>query len=158
MNNDQPSKKNNNNANNTKKSQAMNYRFDITIDLDEIQQAIYTEGQWHPAANATAWGVNQSNEPIVDRRVREGLDDLLARMSGYIERQNINFNIERQNIMLSLSINKRPLLSLASDLKNAIVSALANYTLMSLYGDEDSIYGTAWRLHRARVLLLLARP
>jgi len=136
----------------------MNYRFDITIDLDEIQQAIYTEGQWHPAANATAWGVNQSNEPIVDRRVREGLDDLLARMSGYIERQNINFNIERQNIMLSLSINKRPLLSLASDLKNAIVSALANYTLMSLYGDEDSIYGTAWRLHRARVLLLLARP
>ena len=35
----------------------MNYRFDITIDLDEIQQAIYTEGQWHPAANATAWGV-----------------------------------------------------------------------------------------------------
>ena len=136
----------------------MNYRFDITIDLDEIQQAIYTEGQWHPAANATAWGVNQSNEPIVDRRVREGLDDLLARMSGYIERQNINFNIERQNIMLSLSINKRPLLSLASDLKNAIVSALANYTLMSLYGDEDSIYGTAWRLHRARVLLLLCRP
>lgn len=136
----------------------MNYRFDITIDLDEIQQAIYTEGQWHPAANATAWGVNQSNEPIVDRRVREGLDNLLARMSGYIERQNINFNIERQNIMLSLSINKRPLLSLASDLKNAIVSALANYTLMSLYGDEDSIYGTAWRLHRARVLLLLARP
>ena len=136
----------------------MNYRFDITIDLDEIQQAIYTEGQWHPAANATAWGVNQSNEPIVDRRVREGLDDLLARMSGYIERQNINFNIERQNIMLSLSINKRPQLSLASDLKNAIVSALANYTLMSLYGDEDSIYGTAWRLHRARVLLLLARP
>ena len=136
----------------------MNYRFDITIDLDDIQQAIYTEGQWHPAANATAWGVNQSNEPIVDRRVREGLDDLLARMSGYIERQNINFNIERQNIMLSLSINKRPLLSLASDLKNAIVSALANYTLMSLYGDEDSIYGTAWRLHRARVLLLLARP
>jgi len=42
--------------------------------------------------------------------------------------------------------------------KNAMISALANYTLMSLYGDEDSIYGTAWRLHRARVLLLLCRP
>lgn len=136
----------------------MNYRFDITIDLDEIQQAIYTEGQWHPAANATAWGVNPSNEPIVDRRVREGLDDLLSRMSGYIVSQNINFNIERQNIMLSLSLKKRPLLSLASDLKNAIVKALANYTLMSLYGNEDSIYGTAWRLHRARTLLLLCRP
>ena len=136
----------------------MNYRFDITIDLDEIQQAIYTEGQWHPAANATAWGVNPNNEPIVDRRVREGLDDLLSRMSGYIVGQNINFNIERQNIMLSLSLKKRPLLSLASDLKNAIVKALANYTLMSLYGDEDSIYGTAWRLHRARTLLLLCRP
>jgi hypothetical protein len=136
----------------------MNYRFDITIDLDEIQQAIYTEGQWHPAANATAWGVNPNNEPIVDRRVREGLDDLLSRMSGYIVSQNINFNIERQNIMLSLSLKKRPLLSLASDLKNAIVKALANYTLMSLYGNEDSIYGTAWRLHRARTLLLLCRP
>ena len=81
----------------------MKYRMELVINLDEIQQAIYTEGTWHPAANATAWGVNSSNEPIVDRRVREGLDDLL-------------------------------------------------------YGDEDSIYGTAWRLHRARALLLLSRP
>ena len=136
----------------------MKYRFDITIDLDEIQQAIYTEGTWHPAENATAWGVNPSNEPIVDRRVREGLDDLLTRMSGYIERQNINFNLESQNIMLTLAVEKRPLLTLGNSLKAAIIAALANYTLMSLYGDEDSIYGTAWRLHRARVLLLLSRP
>ena len=136
----------------------MKYRIDIVIDLDDIQQAIYTEGTWHPAENATAWGVNSSNEPIVDRRVREGLDDLLARMSGYIVSRNINFNLDSGNIMLGLELEKRPLLSLASELKNAIVSALANYTLMSLYGDEDSIYGTAGRLHRARVLLLLCRP
>ena len=136
----------------------MKYRIDIVIDLDEIQLAIYTEGTWHPAANATAWGVNSSNEPILDRRVREGLDDLLARMSGYIESQNINFNIESQNIVLGLAVRYRPLLSLGRDLKNAMIAALANYTLMSLYGDEDSIYGTAWRLHRARVMLLLSRP
>ena len=136
----------------------MKYRIDIVIDLDEIQQAIYTEGVWHPAENATAWGVNSSNEPIVDRRVREGLDDLLARMSDYIVSQNINFNLDSQNIILGIAIKKRPLLSLARELKNAIVSALANYALMSLYGDEDSIYGTAWRLHRARTLLLLCRP
>ena len=136
----------------------MNYRFEITIDLDDIQQAIYTEGTWHPADNATAWGVNPSNEPIVDRRVREGLDDLLSRISGYIVNKNINFNIESQNIMLTLAVEHRPLLSLADDLKRAIIAALANYTLMSLYGDEDSIYGTAWRLHRARTLLLLSRP
>ncbi len=136
----------------------MKYRFDITIDLSEIQQAIYTEGTWHPAENATAWGMNPSNEPIVDRRVREGLDDLLARMSGYVERQNINFNLESQNIMLTIAVEKRPLLTLGNSLKAAIIAALANYTLMSLYGDEDSIYGTAWRLHRARVLLLLSRP
>ena len=136
----------------------MKYRIDIVIDLDEIQQAIYTEGVWHPAENATAWGVNRNNEPIVDRRAREGLDDLLARMSGYIVSQNINFNLDSQNIVLGLAIDKRPLLSLARDVKNAMVSALANYTLMSLYGDEDSIYGTAWRLHRARTLLLLCRP
>ena len=136
----------------------MKYRIDIVIDLDDIQQAIYTEGTWHPAQNATAWGVNNSNEPIVDRRVREGLDDLLARMSGYIVSQNINFNLDSGNIVLGIELKKRPLLSLASELKNAMVSALANYTLMSLYGDEDSIYGTAWRLHRARVLLLLCRP
>ena len=136
----------------------MKYRIDIVIDLDEIQQAIYTEGVWHPAENATAWGVNRNNEPIVDRRVREGLDDLLARMSGYIVSQNINFNLDSQNIVLGLVIDKRPLLSLARDVKNAMVSALANYTLMTLYGDEDSICGTAWRLHRARTLLLLCRP
>ncbi len=136
----------------------MNYRFDITINLNEIQQTIYTEGTWHPAANATAWGVNSSNEPIIDRRVREGLDDLLARMSGYIVGQNINFNQESQNIVLNLAVERRPLLSIASDLKSAIIAALANYTLMTLYGDEDSIYGTAWRMHRARVMLLLARP
>jgi hypothetical protein len=136
----------------------MKYRIDITIDLDEIQQAIYTEGVWHPADNATAWGVTPSNEPIVDRRVREGLDDLLSRMSGYIVSQNINFNLDHQNIMLGIGLEKRPLLTIASELKSAIVGALANYTLMSLYGDEDSIYGTAWRLHRARVVLLLSRP
>ncbi len=136
----------------------MKYRIEIAIDLDDIQQAIYTEGSWHPAENATAWGVNSSNEPIVDRRVREGLDDLLARISGYILSQNINFNIESQNILLTVGVEQRPLLSLANDLKRAIIAALANYTLMSLYGDEDSIYGTAWRLHRARVLLLLSRP
>ena len=136
----------------------MKYRFDIVIDLDEIQQAIYTEGVWHPAENATAWGVNTSNEPIVDRRVREGLDDLLSRMSGYLVSRNINFDLERQNIVLGIEVAKRPLLSLASDVKSAIIAALANYTLMTLYGDEDSIYGTAWRLHRARTLLLLCRP
>ena len=117
----------------------MNYRFEITIDLDEIQQAIYTEGVWHPAENATAWGVNPSNEPILDRRVREGLDDLLARMSGYLQEQNINFNVPSGNIALVVVVEHRPL-------------------LMSLYGDEDSIYGTAWRMNRARVLLLLSRP
>lgn len=136
----------------------MKYRIEIAIDLDEIQQAIYTEGTWHPAENATAWGVNNSNEPIVDRRVREGLDDLLARIGGYIVGKNINFNIESQNILLIIGVKQRPLLTLASDLKRAIIAALANYTLMSLYGDEDSIYGTAWRLHRARVVLLLSRP
>ena len=136
----------------------MKYRIDIVIDLDEIQQAIYTEGTWHPAENATAWGVSPSNEPIIDRRVREGLDDLLSRMSGYIVSRNINFNLDSQNIMLGLELDKRPLLSLSRELKSAMVSALANYTLMSLYGDEDSIYGTAWRLHRARSLLLLSRP
>lgn len=136
----------------------MKYRIEIAINLDDIQQAIYTEGTWHPADNATAWGVNPSNEPIVDRRVREGLDDLLSRISGYIVNKNINFNIESQNIMLTLAVEHRPLLSLADDLKRTIIAALANYTLMSLYGDEDSIYGTAWRLHRARTLLLLSRP
>ena len=136
----------------------MKYRIDVVIDLDDIQQAIYTEGVWHPAENATAWGVNPSNEPIVDRRVCEGLDDLLARMSGYIVDKNINFNLDSRNIVLGLELSKRPLLSLANELKSAMVAALANYTLMSLYGDEDSIYGTAWRLHRARTLLLLCRP
>jgi len=142
----------------TKTPFTMKYRIDVVIDLDDIQQAIYTEGVWHPAENATAWGVNPSNEPIVDRRVREGLDDLLARMSGYIVDKNINFNLDSRNIVLGLELSKRPLLSLASELKSAMVAALANYTLMSLYGDEDSIYGTAWRLHRARTLLLLCRP
>ena len=134
------------------------YRIDISIDLNKIQQAIYTEGQWHPASNATAWGVNSSNEPIIDRRVREGLDDLMARMSGYIIGQNINFNLESGNIMLAIGLEHRPLLTIADSLKSAIIATLANYTLMSLYGDEDSIYGTAWRMHRARVMVLLARP
>ena len=89
------------------------YRIDISIDLNEIQQAIYTEGQWHPASNATAWGVNSSNEPIIDRRVREGLDDLMARMSGYIIGQNINFNLESGNIMLAIGLEHRPLLTIA---------------------------------------------
>ena len=102
--------------------------------------------------------MNSSNEPIVDRRVREGLDDLMSRMSGYIVGSNINFNLESENIVLAIGLEKRPLLTIADNLKSAIINALANYTLMTLYGDEDSIYGTAWRLHRARVMVLLARP
>ena len=102
--------------------------------------------------------MNPSNEPILDRRVREGLDDLLARMSGYLQEQNINFNVPSGNIALVVAVEHRPLLTLAAQLKSAIIATLANYTLMSLYGDEDSIYGTAWRMNRARVLLLLSRP
>ncbi len=97
----------------------MKYRIDIVIDLEEIQQAIYTEGTWHPADNATAWGVSPSNEPIVDRRVREGLDDLLSRMSGYLVSRNINFDLEHQNIVLGIEVSKRPLL-LTSSLFSAI--------------------------------------
>ena len=134
------------------------YRLDISIDLSEIQSAIYTEGAWHPAEGATAWGVSDANEPIVDRHVREALDDLMARMGGYIVGSNVNFNIERENIVLALSVTHKPRPTLASDLKCAIIAALANYTLMTFYGDEDSVYGTAWRLQRARCLILLAHP
>ena len=72
--------------------------------------------------------------------------------------QNINFNLESQNITLSLALERSPQPTLARDVKRAMIAALANYTLMSLYGDEDSIYGTAWRLYSARTLLLLCRP
>lgn len=134
------------------------HRLDISIDLSEIQEAIYTEGAWQPAANATAWGVSDANEAITDRRVREGLDDLMARMGGYIVGSNVNFNIEHENIVLALCVGHEPRPTLPGDLKRAIIAALANYALMTFYGDEDSVYGTAWRLHRARCLILLAHP
>jgi len=131
------------------------YRFDISIDLKDIEEAIITEGTWHPADNATAYGTTSANLPIIDRRVKEGLDDLLARMAGYIVGSNVNFNLESENIVLAIGVQQRPMLSLAANLKQAIINALANYVLMSLYGDEDSVFGTAWRLHRARIMLLL---
>jgi len=133
------------------------YRIDISIDLDDIQQRIYTEGEWHPADNATAYGVTSANSAIIDRRVTEAVNDLLTRLGGYLMGHNVNLNLDSENIVLAIGLATRPAPTLQEQMKEAIVTAIANYVLMSLYGDEESIYGTAWRLWRSRVMLLLAR-
>ena len=76
-------------------------------------------------------------------------------MAGYVTAWNYNPNITENNIPLELKFNNN---GPAEDiLRGAIVEALAFYALLQFYGEQDTYYGTAWRKHRAHVVLLLCR-
>jgi len=133
------------------------YLIDISIDLSEIEERILIEGEWHPADNATAYGVSRANLPIIDRRVQEGVNDLLTRLGGYLMGHNVNLSLESENIVLAVGLRQQPPATLATQLKEALIATIANWVLLSLYGDEETLWGTVWRMWRSRVMILLAR-
>ena len=130
-------------------------KMTLKINLDAVLDRIYAESAWRAAYRNDVYTLTPDNERMLALKVGQGLNELLARMTGYVTVWNYNPNTLQDNIMLQLRFGG----SLPDEgiLKAAIIEALAFYALLQFYGERDTCYGTAWRKHRAHVVVLLCR-
>lgn len=127
----------------------------LKINLDAVLDRIYAESAWRAAHRDDVYTLTPDNERMLTIKVKAALNELLARMSGYVTEWNYNPNLLEENIWLTLQLDG----PVDEDtLKGAIVEALAFNVLLQFYGEQDTYYGTAWRKHRAHIVLLLCRP
>ena len=124
----------------------------LKINLDAVLERIYAESAWRAAHRDDVYTLTPDNERMLSIKVGQALNELLARMAGYVTEWNYNPNLLEENIWLTLQIDV-PVDE--ATLKGAITEALAFNALLQFYGEQDTYYGTAWRKHRAHVMLLL---
>ena len=128
----------------------------ITIDLDNILNRIYAESAWHASYQPEVKLLTPDNARMLEMRIEDGLADLRTRISGYIDSWNFNPHLDRGNITITLAL-PATMDCHTQPMSGTITDLLANYALLQFYGSEGTHYDTAWRLNRARILLLLAR-
>ena len=126
----------------------------LRINLDVVLDRIYAESAWRAAHRDDVYTLTPDNERMLSIKVGTALNELLARMAGYVTEWNYNPNLLEENIWLTLQLDG-PVDE--ETLKGTIAEALAFNTLLQFYGEQDTYYGTAWRKHRAHVMLLLCR-
>ncbi len=124
----------------------------LKINLDAVLERIYAESAWRAAHRDDVYTLTPDNERMLSIKVGQALNELLARMSGYVTEWNYNPNLLEDNIWLTLQLDGSVD---EATLKGAITEALAYNALLQFYGEQDTYYGTAWRKHRAHVMLLL---
>lgn len=129
-------------------------KINIQLDLQQVLERIYAESAWRAAYRDDAYTLTPDNQRMLALKVGQGLNELLARMAGYVTAWNYNPNIESNNIALTLQFARR--VPDEATLRAAVVEALAFYALLQFYGERDTYYGTAWRKHRAHIMLLLS--
>ena len=131
-------------------------KMTLKINLDAVLNRIYAESAWRAAHRNDIYTLTPDNERMLSIKVGQGLNELLARMAGYVTAWNYNPNLLQDNILLNLKLDGD---GLDEDiLQGDITEALAFYALLQFYGEQDTYYGTAWRKHRAHIMLLLCRP
>ena len=131
-------------------------KMTLKINLDAVLNRIYAESAWRAAHRNDVYTLTPDNERMLSIKVGQGLNELLARMAGYVTAWNYNPNLLQDNILLNLKLDGD---GLDEDiLQGDITEALAFYALLQFYGEQDTFYGTAWRKHRAHIMLLLCRP
>lgn len=128
----------------------------ITIDLDTVLDRIYAESAWHAMYQPEVKLLTPDNARMLEMRIEDGLSDLRARIEGYVEGWNYNPHLAKGNITILLSLPST-MDCHADAVKGIIVDVLAYFALMMFYGDECSRFNIAWRMNRARILLLLAK-
>jgi len=128
----------------------------ITINLDTILDRIYAESAWHAAYETDVKVLTPDNARMLEMRIEDGLADLRPRISAYVSQWNYNPHIETGNITIGLSL-PQTMDCHTETMAGLIVDMMANYALMRFYGDENTYYGTAWQVARARLLLMLAK-
>ena len=129
----------------------------ITIDLTEILDHIYAESAWHAAYDEKIRLLTPDNERMLEMRIEDGLYDLRPRLAGYITQWNYNPHLESGNISMTLQFRKEQPGAVEQAMHDAIVELLAAYALKCFYGEEGTYYGTAWRLYRTKVMLIMSR-
>lgn len=127
----------------------------ITLDLDRILDRIYAESAWHAAHQPEITLLTPDNARMLEMRIEDGLADMRSRLSGYITAWNYNPYIEKGNITIGFAL-PAAMDSQADTVAGVVVDLLANYALMRFYGDDGTYYGTAWRLNRTRLTILMA--
>ena len=131
-------------------------KMTLKINLDAVLDRIYAESAWRAAHRNDVYTLTPDNERMLSIKVGQGLNELLARMAGYVTAWNYNPNLLQDNIQLNLKLDGD---GLDEDiLQGDITEALAFYALLQFYGEQDTYYGTGWRKHRAHIMLLLCRP
>ncbi len=131
-------------------------KMTLKINLDAVLDRIYAESAWRAAHRNDVYTLTPDNERMLSIKVGQGLNELLARMAGYVTAWNYNPNLLQDNILLNLKLDGD---GLDEDiLQGDITEALAFYALLQFYGEQDTYYGTGWRKHRAHIMLLLCRP
>lgn len=129
----------------------------IKINLDDVLDRIYAESAWHAAYNNKIKLLTPDNARMLEMRIEDALHELRSRISGYVCEWNYNPHISSGNITIGLTMKHQQPQHVQEAMHGAITELLAAYALMCFYGEEGTYYGTAWRLHRTKVLLLLAR-
>lgn len=128
----------------------------ITIDLDTILTRIYAESAWHAAYEKDVKVLTPDNARMLEMRIEDGLADLKPRIDAYVTRWNFNRHLEQGNISIDLAL-PATMDSLTETMRDVIVEMMVNYALMRFYGDEGTHYGTAWRVARARMVIMLGK-
>ena len=131
-------------------------KMTLKINLDAVLDRVYAESAWRAAHRDDVYTLTPDNERMLSLKVGQGLNELLARMAGFVTAWNYNPNLLQDNIMLVIKPDGIGLDE--SVLAGAVTEALAFYALLQFYGEQDTYYGTAWRKHRAHIMLLLCRP
>ncbi len=135
----------------------------INVSLSEILDAVTAESAWRHALDPTDVYLTRDQAPLIGRKARQAYNDLCARLSGYLELNSFNPNVNDQYIVLWLRLRQRPSSCLGDVMKGIIVDAIAQFALSSFYGrhdkkskDED-VYHLSWRRACAHIAVLLAR-
>lgn len=129
----------------------------ITIDLDEILDRIYAESAWHAAYDEKIKVLTPDNARMLEMRIEDGLNDLRTRLAAYLNEWNYNPHIDKGNITIGITFKHDQPQEVEQSLHGAVVEMLAAYALMCFYGEDGTYYGTAWRLYRTKIMLIMAR-
>lgn len=131
--------------------------LDVSINFDQIFNRIYAESGWYGAHNPNVQVLTPDQRGMFTLKIKAAYNDLFSLIAGYIVAWNFNPNIEDHNITFTFGLKNTFDDALPTNLEQIIIDVLANYVLMSAYGDAESLYGTAWRKSKAQLIVAFAR-
>ena len=131
-------------------------KITITADLGTVLDRICAESAWRKALYPDERLLTRDNSRMLSLLVGEGFGEWTRRMGAYVKAKNFNPNLDTGGILLTFSLRSLPE-GFAESMQDALTAALAFYVLKTVYGEETTYFGTAWRKFRTQAVLLLAK-